>query len=72
MIKNIDILEEIKNRRSGIHYIKLEYKEELSKLLRLLSKKNILSKYKMSYVYRELGDSILLVIHKSLDELIQY
>lgn len=67
MIKNIDILEEIKNRRSGIHYIKLEYKEELSKLLRLLSKKNILPKYKMSYVYIETDNHIILALHKELD-----
>ena len=67
MIKNIDILEEIKNRRSGIHYIKVEYKEELSKLLRLLSKKNILSKYKMSHVYIETDNHIILALHKELD-----
>lgn len=71
-MKNINILEEIKNQRAGGYYIRLEDKKALDKLLKRYHKKNIFDKYKMSYVYQELDNSILLVIHKALDELIQY
>lgn len=71
-MKNVDILQEIINQRSGSHYIRLEDKELLNEELKILHDDLIFDKYKMSYVYRELEDSILLVIHKSLDELIQY
>lgn len=71
-MKSVDILQEIINQRSGSHYIRLEDKELLNEELKILHDDLIFDKYKMSYVYRELEDSILLVIHKSLDELIQY
>lgn len=71
-MKSVDILQEIINQRSGSHYIRLEDKELLNEELKILHDDLIFDKYKMSYVYRELGDSILLVIHKSLYELIQY
>lgn len=65
-MKNIDILQEVTQQRSGSHYIKLEDKELLKKQIKVLSKENIFNKYKMSYVYRELEDSILLIIHKQI------
>ncbi|MFR4825594.1 MAG: hypothetical protein ACLUBI_12570 [Clostridium sp.] len=71
-MKSVDILQEIINQRSGSHYIRLEDKELLNEELKILHDDLIFDKYKMSYVYRELEDSILLVIHKSLYELIQY
>lgn len=71
-MKSVDILQEIINQRSGSHYIRLEDKELLNEELKILHDDLIFDKYKMSYVYRELEDSILLVIHKSLDEFIQY
>lgn len=71
-MKSVDILQEIINQRSGSHYIRLEDKELLNEELKILHDDLIFDKYKMSYVYRELEDSILLVIHKSLDKLIQY
>lgn len=71
-MKSVDILQEIINQRSGSHYIRLEEKELLNEELKILHDDLIFDKYKMSYVYRELEDSILLVIHKSLYELIQY
>lgn len=71
-MKSVDILQEIINQRSGSHYIRLEDKELFNEELKILHDDLIFDKYKMSYVYRELEDSILLVIHKSLDELIQY
>lgn len=66
-MKSIDILEEIKNQRSGSHYIKLEDKELLLKQLKILRDENILNQYKMTYVYKELDDCIVLVLHKQID-----
>lgn len=66
-MKSIDILEEIKSQRSGSHYIRLSDKELLIKQLKKLKEENILNKYKMTYVYKELDNCILLMIHKQFD-----
>ncbi len=64
---NVNILSEIINQRTGGYYIKLEDKKVLNKILKRYHKKNIFDKYKMSYVYQELEDSILLIIHKDFE-----
>lgn len=64
---NVNILSEIINQRTGGYYIKLEDKKVLNKILKRYHKKNIFDKYKMSYVYQELDDSILLIIHKDFE-----
>lgn len=66
-MKSVDILEEIKSQRSGSHYIRLSDKELLINQLKKLKEENILNKYKMTYVYKELDNCILLMLHKSFD-----
>lgn len=66
-MSSIDISEEIKNKRSGSHYIKLEDKELLKEQLKILKQENVFNKYQMSYTYTELEDCILLIIHKQVD-----
>lgn len=64
-MKSVDILEEIKSQRCESHYIRLSDKELLLKQLEELKEKNILSKYKMTYVYKELENCILLILHRT-------
>lgn len=66
MIK-IDLSEEIKNRRNGSHHISLKDKEILKEQIKILKRKDIFNKYRMSYTYRELEGYILLLIYKSFD-----
>lgn len=66
-MKIIDILKEVKSKRSAAHYIKLENKELLLKQLKILSEENILNQYKMTYAYRELEDCILLILYKQFN-----
>lgn len=64
---SIDILKEIKDRRSGAHHIRLKDRELLKEQIKILKKKDIFNKYKMSYTYVELECYILLVLYKSFD-----
>ena len=64
---SIDILKEIKDRRSGTHHISLKDREILKEQIKILKKKDIFNKYKMSYTYAELEGYILLVLYKSFD-----
>lgn len=66
MVK-IDLSEEIKNGRSGSYHISLKDKEILKEQIKILKKKDIFNKYKMSYTYAELECYILLVLYKGFD-----
>lgn len=66
-MRNVNILSEIINQRTGGHYIKLEDKKALNKTLKRYHRKNIFDKYKMSYIYKELENSILLVLYKNFE-----
>lgn len=63
VIKEVDILEEIKCKKSGTYKIALEDKEKLRNKLQELRRNNIFQKYNMSYVYTETKDNILLILH---------
>lgn len=63
VIKEVDILEEIRCKKSGTYRIALEDKEKLINKLQELRKQNIFQKYKMSYVYTETENNILLILH---------
>lgn len=68
MILNLE--EEIINKRSGVHYIRLDQEEKLKEKLKEMRKNGLFEKYDMSYVIMTEYNHILLGFQKSLDYLL--
>ena len=65
-MKNVNLLEEIKSKKCGSYRVRLEDKEKLKKQLKELRENNIFSKHKMTYVYTETKNDIVLILHNTL------
>lgn len=66
-MQNVNLLEEIERGRCGTHRIRLEDKDKLKHKLNELRINNIFSKNKMSYVYTETENNIILILHTALE-----
>ena len=66
----LDLKEEVINKRSGAHHIRLDQKEKLDKKLKELRIEGILDKYDMTYSMMEEEHYISLCFYKSLDYLL--
>lgn len=63
-IKNINIGNCLKNKKTKGYYINLKDKKVLNKILKRYHKVNLFAMCKMSYICEEREDSILLIIYK--------
>lgn len=69
-MKALDLKEEVINKRSGVHHIRLDQKEKLNEKLKELRAEGILDKYDMTYSMMEEENHISLCFYKSLDYLL--
>lgn len=67
MIENLNIKDEIINKRGGSHFIKKEEQKLLNKLLDNLHVEGLFDKYNMTYTYTVHEDYIVLILYRQLD-----
>lgn len=67
MSKEVDIKQEVINKRCGVYHFSKDSIGALEDKLKEIKEEGLFDKYDMSYTWREDDDYIIFILHKSLD-----